>query len=125
MQEIYPKLLDADAIVIASPIYYFTFSAQVKLCIDRWYALESSNGNALGGKKIGLLLSYGDSDLHTSGGINAIHTFESIFRYINCEIVGVVHGSAHKLGEMEQQAPVGAGLPVGPEAGSVAHIQAL
>jgi len=103
MQAIYPMLLEADAIVIASPIYYFTFSAQVKLCIDRWYALESSDGNALRGKKIGILLSYGDSDLYTSGGVNAIHTFESIFRYIGCEIVGLVHGSAHKLGEMEQQ----------------------
>ena len=42
MQLLYPKLLEADAIVIASPIYWFTVSAQMKLCIDRWYALEGA-----------------------------------------------------------------------------------
>ncbi len=103
MQTLYPKLQEADAIVIASPIYYFTMSAQVKLCIDRWYALETPQGNALRGKQIGLLLAYGDSDLYTSGGINAIHTFESIFRYIGCEIAGMVYGTAGAAGEMQQQ----------------------
>jgi multimeric flavodoxin WrbA len=103
MQTIYPKLLAADAIVIASPIYYFTFNAQVKLCIDRWYALESSNGNALRGKQVGILLTFGDTDIHTSGGINAIHTFESIFHYIGCEIAGMVYGTANKIGDAAKQ----------------------
>ena len=40
MQMLYPKLRSADAIVVASPIYWFTLNAQAKLCIDRWYALE-------------------------------------------------------------------------------------
>jgi multimeric flavodoxin WrbA len=39
MQALYPKLLAAESIVLASPIYWFTFSAQMKMCIDRWYAL--------------------------------------------------------------------------------------
>ncbi len=42
MQAIYPKLLQADAIVLASPIYWFTVSAQLKLCIDRWYGLQTA-----------------------------------------------------------------------------------
>jgi multimeric flavodoxin WrbA len=41
MQEIYPKLRDSDAIVIASPVYWYSMTAQMKLCLDRWYALES------------------------------------------------------------------------------------
>ncbi len=103
MQTLYPMLQEADAIVIASPVYYFTMSAQVKLCIDRWYALETPQGNLLRGKKIGLLLAFGDSDVYTSGAINAIHTFESIFRYIGCEIVGMVYGTAGAAGEIHQQ----------------------
>ena len=35
MQELYLKLREADALVIASPIYYFTMSAQTKLFLDR------------------------------------------------------------------------------------------
>ena len=102
MQSLYPKLTAADAIVIASPIYWFTISSQTKLCIDRWYALETKTGSALRGKQLGIVLVYGDNDLYTSGGINAIHTFESIARYIGMEIAGMVYGTAHKLGEVKQ-----------------------
>jgi multimeric flavodoxin WrbA len=103
MQKIYPLLEKADAIVIASPVYWFTLSAQTKLCIDRWYALESGQGNALRGKQVGILMTYGDTDLYTSGGINAIHTFESMFRYIGAEIVGMVYGTANEIGDVEKQ----------------------
>ena len=103
MQTIYPKLLEAEAIILASPIYYFTFSAQLKLCIDRWYALERPDGNLLKGKPVGILLTYGDTDLYTSGGINAIHTFESIFAYIGCSIAGAVYGTANKPGDITGQ----------------------
>jgi len=103
MQNIYPKLEQADAIVIASPIYWFTLSAQMKLCIDRWYALESSEGSVLKGKQLGVVLTYGDTDLYTSGGINAIHTLESITRYIGMDMVEVVHGSAMDVGDVEKQ----------------------
>jgi multimeric flavodoxin WrbA len=103
MQKIYPLLEKADAIVIASPIYWFTISAQAKLCIDRWYALETPQGNGLHGKQFGILLTYGDTDLYTSGGINAIHTFESMFRYIGGEIAGIVHGTANEIGDVKKQ----------------------
>jgi multimeric flavodoxin WrbA len=103
MQKVYPLLEKADAILIASPIYWFTLNAQTKLCIDRWYALEGPGGNALHGKQVGIVLTYGDSDLYTSGGINAIHTFESMFRYIGAEIVGMVYGTADKIGDVQKQ----------------------
>ena len=102
MQKIYPLLERADAIVIASPVYWFTISAQAKLCIDRWYALEGEQGSALRGKQVGVVLTYGDSDLYTSGGINAIHTFESMFRYIGAQIAGMVYGTANEIGDAER-----------------------
>jgi hypothetical protein len=46
------------------------------------------------------VLTYGDADLYTSGGINAIHTFESMCRYLKGEIVGMVYGTADKPGEV-------------------------
>lgn len=103
MQTIYPSIRRADAILLASPVYWFTMSAQLKLAIDRWYALETSKGNALKGKKIGIILTYGDTNLETSGGANALHAFEDMFRYVGCEIVGVVHGSANRAGEISKQ----------------------
>jgi multimeric flavodoxin WrbA len=99
MQTLYPKIAQADAIVFASPIYWFTISAQLKLFIDRWYAFEFHEDKPTRNKQIGVVLTYGDTDLFTSGGINAIHTFQSMFRYIGGEIVGIVHGTANEVGD--------------------------
>jgi multimeric flavodoxin WrbA len=103
MQALYPKLKRASAIVVASPIYWFTISAQAKLCIDRWYAFQTSQGSELRGRKFGFILTYGDIDLYTSGGINAIHTFESMCRFLQTDMVGMVYGSADKPGEVINQ----------------------
>jgi len=103
MQVLYPKLLRADAIAIATPIYWFTMSAQTKLFIDRWYALESPQGNALKGKTFGIILTYGDTDAVTSGAINAIRSFEDMFRFLKAEVAGFVYGSANQAGEVKSQ----------------------
>lgn len=101
MQLIYPFLNKASAIVLATPIYWFTFSAQLKLAIDRFYALESPQGHGLKGKPMALIVVYGDDDLHTSGAMNAIHAFEDMCRYTASPMAGVLYGSASEKGEME------------------------
>lgn len=106
MQPLYPKLRAADAIVLATPVYWFTLSAQAKLFIDRWYALVAETPNPLRGKQFALVLTYGDSDLHTSGGIHALHTFEHMVRYLRSEMVGCVHGSASDPGDVQKQPPL-------------------
>ncbi|MBC8507678.1 MAG: flavodoxin family protein [Anaerolineales bacterium] len=103
MQTLYPKIGQADSIVIASPVYWFTITAQMKLCIDRWYAFESEHVSQLKGKKIALVLPYGDTDLYTSGGINAVHTIEAMCRYLGIEFAGIVHGTAMDVGDAEKQ----------------------
>ena len=104
MQALYPQLNAADAIVIASPIYWFTFSAQTKLLIDRWYALERPQlGSTLRGKEFALVLAYGDDDAYTSGGLNAVHTFQDLVRYLRGRLTGVVHGTASDLGDAQKQ----------------------
>ncbi len=39
MDEIYPKLLEADVVIIASPMFFYGVSSQVKALIDRCQAL--------------------------------------------------------------------------------------
>ena len=101
MQNLYPKLRQADALVIASPIYCFTVAAQTKLFLDRCYGLGGPQGNALKGKRIGIVLTYGDSDPFDSGAVNAMRTFQDIFAYIGSPIVSMVYGSASKAGEIK------------------------
>jgi multimeric flavodoxin WrbA len=104
MQEIYPKLIGADAWVIASPVYWFTMSAQTKMFMDRCYGLTAYAENPFAGKRIGIAMSYGDADAVRSGCVNAIRTFQDAFRYTGSKIVGMVYGSAMKAGDIENNA---------------------
>ena len=101
MQKIYPKLIRADAWVIASPVYWFTMSAQTKLFIDRCYALTAYAKNPFAGKRIAIAMSYGGVDPVKSGCVNALRTFQDAFRYTGSKIVGMVYGSAMEAGEIE------------------------
>ncbi len=103
MQPLYPKLAAADVIVLATPVYWFTITAQLKLCMDRWYAFQSTDWQELQHKPFGIILTYGDTDLYTSGGINAIHTFESMARFLHGELAGILHASLDEAGEAAQQ----------------------
>jgi len=102
MKKLYPKMKSADGIVIASPIYWFTVSAQTKLFMDRWYALGGDDGYELAGKKFGIVLAYADADPFTSGAVNALRTFQDAFNFIGAEVVGTVYGSAWKAGEIKK-----------------------
>ena len=100
MQQIYQKLIRADAWVIASPVYWFTMSAQTKIFMDRCYALPAYTKNPFAGKRIAIAMSYGDADPVRSGCVNALRTFQDAYRYTRSKIVGMVYGSAMKAGEI-------------------------
>jgi multimeric flavodoxin WrbA len=106
MEKLYPKLVAADAIVFASPIYWFTVSAQMKLAMDRCYALIREGGHAFAGKRVGLAFSFGGEDAFDSGCTNAIRTFQDAFRFIGAEIAGIVYGSAAAEGEIRSNKKV-------------------
>ena len=49
MAQIYPAVKDSDVVVLASPLYYWTMSGQLKTALDRLFALEEGDGNLLRG----------------------------------------------------------------------------
>jgi multimeric flavodoxin WrbA len=106
MQKLYPKLWEADAVVYASPIYWFSVSAQLKLVMDRCFGMgdetEEPAHHALAGKRIGVILTYGGDDSFDSGAVNALRMFQDTFRYIPAHIVGYVYGHASHTGRVDQ-----------------------
>ncbi len=56
----------------------------------------------LGGKRFGVVLTYGDVDPFASGAVNALRTFQDMARYVGSEIVGYVYGSALGPGEVAE-----------------------
>ena len=106
MQSLYPKLVESDAWVIASPVYWFSMSAQTKIFMDRCFALwnEDPEMNRLFKKRIAIAMSYGDSDPFNSGCVNALRSFQDAYRYAGARIVGMVYGSADEPGEIASNA---------------------
>lgn len=57
MAQIYPAVKESDVVVLASPLYYWSMSGQLKTAIDRLFALEEGDGNYLrGNEKSSVLL---------------------------------------------------------------------
>lgn len=100
MQEIYLKLIEADAWVIASPVYWFTMSAQTKIFMDRCFGLPAYRKDPFRGKRIAIAMTYGDKDPFASGCVNALRTFQDAYGYTESPIVGMVYGSAMEAGEI-------------------------
>lgn len=101
MQPLYQKVRDAQGVIFATPVYWFNVSAQMKLFIDRTYAVHGEGGYALTGKDIGVILTYEDEDVFASGGVNALRSFQDTCAYVKARLVGSVHGSAGKAGDVQ------------------------
>jgi multimeric flavodoxin WrbA len=101
MQPLYQKIKEAQGIIFATPVYWFNVSAQMKLFIDRTYAIHGQGGYAFTGKDVGVILTYEDEDVFVSGGINALRSFQDTFAYVKANLVGLVYGRADKAGDVQ------------------------
>lgn len=99
MNTLYRSVLDADTIVFASPIYWFNYSAQLKLFIDRLYALHVKGGHALQGKQFAAIFVYGDDDQTDSGVLNAMGAYKDLVTYLHGIDRGIVSGTAMRIGD--------------------------
>lgn len=59
IQELYPKVLEADGLIFGSPVYFVSVTAQAKIVIDRLYCLY--NHYVLASKVAGILSVSGGS----------------------------------------------------------------
>ena len=99
MQELYTLLVEAEMLVIASPIYYFGYSAQLQAAIHRTYAIGIPGKL----KKAALLLSSGSDGVYDG----AIFEYRQICEWMKLEDIGILtahgseNGSAEKMKEAE------------------------
>ena len=87
--ELEPLLEQTDAVVFASPLYWFSFSAQIKAAIDKMNAYDSENTRRPLKVKEGALLVCGaGEDMQIFEGINA--TYKSMLTYLGWCNAGIV-----------------------------------
>jgi multimeric flavodoxin WrbA len=94
MQALFAPFIEADMLVLASPIYWWSISAQLKLFIDRLYGLNpDSRPEFFKGKKLVLVLTYFDRDPN-SGAEIALSMFREIARYTEMPMAGILRYSS-------------------------------
>ena len=82
------NIVNADAVVFATPMYYFGISAQIKAVIDRFYAI---NGQIHVPKKAVLIMTYADTSSKEAQPI--INHYETLLNYLGWSDAGKVIAS--------------------------------
>lgn len=87
--EILEKILKFDAIVFASPVYYYNVSSQLKMMIDRFYArtMQITNKNL---KAAVIMTAWNSDENWTYGAIDKY--FDILFEYMHFEDAGRIYG---------------------------------
>ncbi|HIU17416.1 MAG TPA: flavodoxin family protein [Candidatus Avidesulfovibrio excrementigallinarum] len=80
-------LTAAEGIVVACPVYWYTFPAKVKALLDKLYALYAG-GRLFTGKRCALISCCADDGMDTFDGINI--AFDKSFELMGAQIVGRV-----------------------------------
>lgn len=101
MQNVYPLLKEAKMIVLASPIYYHSFTGQLQCAINRIYALDKPKKL----KKAALIMSSGSNHVYCG----AIYEYQNSFlNYLKLEDMGIFSAydkenkSEEKLNELRE-----------------------
>ena len=84
--DLMPKMLEADLLVLTTPLYYFGMSAQLKTIVDRFY---SRTGRLHGKKSILMATAYNRDDWTMSA---LVDHYDTLVRYMEWQDVGKVLG---------------------------------
>lgn len=84
MTELYEQFEEAELLVFATPIYYFSMTAQMKTFLDRLYAVHFEKWKK---KQIVLLMTYGGDDEEDSGAVNLVRIIEYLAEHTGAKFV--------------------------------------
>lgn len=83
-QKLMPKMLEADMLVLVTPLYYYGMSAQLKIVVDRFY---SRTGRLHDKKSVLMATAYNSADWTMSA---LVDHYDTLVRYMNWNNVGKV-----------------------------------
>jgi multimeric flavodoxin WrbA len=99
-KKILPKIIKADAIVLATPVYYDMISPQLLNLIDKL----DTYADFLKNKKLGVILC-GTAKFESSGK-NALEYLKRVAEIYEMKFIGFVFGRAEKAGEISKNSKV-------------------
>lgn len=91
MSDLYPKYLEADLVILASPIYMWQFTTCINAFMSRLHCLFRDEGdvNLAKGKRIAVAMTMGDDEFVAGSAMNALLDFCEYFqlRYVGAVAV--------------------------------------
>ena len=94
MQKIYPTYKDADIVVLASPMYYWGISGQLKCAFDRLFAVAELTPNYENPKKDCILLMAAEGD--TESNFAPVKAFyEGLTSHLGWKNIGIVYAGGN------------------------------
>lgn len=99
MAQIYPAVRECDVVVLASPLYYWNMSGQLRTAVDRLFALEEGEGNLLRGHgRAGVLLMAAEGH----GFEDVLPYYEHLMKHLEWSDLGhVLAGGNMNVGDIE------------------------
>ena len=104
MQQIYDAFIGCDVVVFATPVYWFTISAQLKLAVDRLYAVQRNRGFDAVVKETVFLMTSGAPAEMNPQPVEWYRTFEKQMGWPN---LGMVLGTGKEAEARELGASIG------------------
>ncbi|MCI8440962.1 MAG: flavodoxin family protein [Provencibacterium sp.] len=98
MEKIYPAYKEADVVVLATPLYYWTISGQLKCAFDRLFAVAECDPNLHNPKKeCALLMAAEGYDFEET-----VYWYERLEKHLGWKSAGkVLCGGVMALGDIE------------------------
>jgi multimeric flavodoxin WrbA len=104
MTPLYDKLLAADLWVLATPVYWWGPSAQLKLALDRMFCLcHGPSRAALKGKQVVLIATFEDVPKDATPFL--VGMVKKACGYVDADLVGKILVQAYKKGEVVERDP--------------------
>jgi multimeric flavodoxin WrbA len=113
-------VLPAEAIVLATPLYWYGVSGQLKTFLDRLFCYIAASEpesdmfvRGLTGKRLALVIASEES--YPGAPLGVVHEIQEYARYTHSPLVGVVQGIGNKRGDvrLDPADPVGRARELG------------
>ncbi|WP_300262294.1 flavodoxin family protein [uncultured Cloacibacillus sp.] len=98
MEQIYPAYKEADVVVLASPLYYWTISGQLKCAFDRLFAVAECDPSYTNPRKESALLMAAEGN----GFEETVYWYDRLMGHIGWKDCGkVLCGGVMAVGDIE------------------------
>ena len=101
MLKIYPEYTNSDIVVLASPMYYWGFSGQLKCAFDRLFAVAECNDSYANPQKDCILLMASEGD-GKSNSKPVIDYYQALVEQLNWHDLGyIIAGGVLRIGDIK------------------------